>query len=365
MSFLKKILGKKDKPIHTYDQFWDWFGKNAAIFHKVVKDKGNIEKDFFDKLSSKLDEIKDGFLYLTGMYDENTAELVITSDGIIKNIAFAEELVEAAPPVEGWKFTALKPALDIKNFAIKMSSYEFNTDKLHFYPNENIDYPDEIDITIVHDDYTDENKSVITNGVYIFLDNCLGESDFAVTIDKLNIVGRENSTKQLIPIDKLKDYLKWRQKEFIEKYEGVRFHTDDDQHSILEAELKGGDVLIAVINTDLLQWDSKPSHPWILSIEIPYDGTNNNGMPEKETYTLLDEIQNSILAELKDFEGYLNIGRQTTKKVREIYFACKDFRKPSKVLFKIQNDYANQLEVSYDIYKDKYWQSFDRFNSSI
>ena len=34
--------------------------------------------------------------------------------------------------------------------------------------------------------------------------------------------------KELIPIEKLKDFLIWRQKEFIEKYEGTRRNTIDD-----------------------------------------------------------------------------------------------------------------------------------------
>ena len=43
------------------------------------------------------------------------------------------------------------------------------------------------------------------------------------------------------------------------------------------------------------------------------------------------KLRAKIVEELKDFEGYLNIGRQTADSVREIYFACKEFRKPSKV----------------------------------
>lgn len=362
MSFLKSIFKTKDEPIFSYSDFWNWFERNAKTFHKVVKGQGNVEKDFFDKLSPKLNELKDGFWYLTGMYDDNTAELVITADGTIKNIVFVEELIQAAPKIDGWKFTALKPALDIKDVSIEMSGFKFNDENLHFYANDHIDYPDEIDITVVHDDYTEENKSTITNGIYIFLDNYLGELDFAVNVDNLKVVGRDEAEKELIPIEKLKDYLNWRQKEFTEKYEGVRHDTENDEYSILEAKLESGNAVIAVVNTDLLQWDSKASHPWILSVEIPYDGSNNNGMPEEETYKLLDEIEEQIMAELKDFEGYLNIGRQTAKNVREIYVACRDFRKPSKVLFEIQKKYAGQLEVSYDIYKDKYWQSFNRFN---
>lgn len=362
MSFLKSIFKTKNEPIQSYDDFWKWFEKNAKTFYKVVKEQGNVEKDFFEKLSPKLNELKDGFWYLTGMYNDNTAELVITADGTIKNIVFVEELIEAAPKIDDWKFTALKPALNIKDVYIEMADLKFNDENLHFYSNDHFDYPDEIDITIVHNDCNEENRATITNGVYIFLDNYLGELDFIVNIDNLKVVGRNEAEKELIVIEKLKDYLKWRQKEFIEKYEGARHDTEKDQYSILEAELESGNTLVAVVNTDLLQWDSKASHPWILSVEVPYDGSNNNGMPEEDTYKLLQEIEEQIMTELKDFEGYLNIGRQTAKNLREIYFACRDFRKPAIVLLKVQKKYAGQIEISYDICKDKYWQSFNRFS---
>ena len=50
---------------------------------------------------------------------------------------------------------------------------------------------------------------------------------------------------------------------------------------------------------------------------------------------------------------------------REIYFACKDFRKPSKVFFKTQKENSEKFEIDYDIYKDKYWQSFERFRPKL
>jgi hypothetical protein len=43
-----------------------------------------------------------------------------------------------------------------------------------FYSNEHAKYPDEIDITIVHKDFNEENKTIITSGTFIFLDNYLG-----------------------------------------------------------------------------------------------------------------------------------------------------------------------------------------------
>ncbi len=364
MSFLKNIFKTKDEPIKSYANFWTWFQKNEKDFFNVVKNRKDIEKGFFNKLSEKLGKLKDGYFYLTGMYDDNTVELVLTADGNTKNIVFVEELVEAAPKILGWKFTCLKPALDIKDVSIEMGGYKFNSDNLNFYATELTNYPDEIDVTLVHNDLTEENKEQISNGTYIFLDNYLGELDFLNNIDNLTIVGKSEAQKDLVPIEKLKDFLTWRQKEFNEKYEGVRYDTENDTHSMLEAELESGNKLFAVINTELLNWDSKASHPWIAVLTFKYDGKNNNGMPNDKDYKHLDIIEKEIIQEFKDFDGYLNIGRQTAKNERDIYFACKDFRKSSKVFYAIQQKYSDSFEIEYDIYKDKYWQSFERFNNN-
>ncbi|MDX2305738.1 MAG: DUF695 domain-containing protein [Microscillaceae bacterium] len=361
MSLLKDIFGKKDEPIQSYQDFWSWFQKHEKAFFNSVKKQTNIEKDFFDKIDPKLQEIKDGFFYLTGMYDNDTVELVLTADGNVKNIAFVEELVAAAPQIKGWKFTALKPPLEIDHVNIAMEGYEFNAKNLFFYSEEHTDFPDEIDIRVVHTDYRKDNKKTITNGSFIFLENYLGELNFVTSIDHIAIMGKPDPKQELIPISKLQDFLIWRQKEFIEKYEGTLQNTENDNYSGLEAELENGNPLIAIINTDILNWENKASHPWVLIVEIEYDGENHFGMPDQETYQLLEEIENEILEELKDEEGYLKIGRQTADNVREIYFACKDFRKPSKVLHQIMLSFAPRLEIDYDIYKDKYWQSFDRF----
>lgn len=364
MSILQNILGNKDKPIKTYSDFWIWFQKNERKFYDVVKSHKNLERDFFDPLSLKLGELKDGFFFLTGMLNNNTAELVITPDGNIKNVVFVEELISASPLIKGWKFTALKPEMNIKDVCINMAGYKFNSENLFFYSNDNSNSPDEIDIIIVHKEYKEEDKSTIINGTYIFLDNYLGELNSITTIDNLTITSLNEAKKDLIPIEKLKAYLIWRQKEFLEKYDGVRYNIENDSYSSLEAELNNGKPLIAIVNTTLLDWDRKASHPWIAIIEIKYQGDNNNGMPDEITYQKLNEIEDELMKELLDYDGYLNVGRQTADNTREIYFACKDFRKPSKIFHQLVTTNINGYEITFDIYKDKYWKTFNRFRTN-
>lgn len=361
MNFLKSLFKKKEEPIRSYDDFWRWFANNQKELYKVVKEKKDVEKDFLDKLSPKLEELRDGFYYLTGMYDDATVELIISAEGSAKNIVFVEELIGAAPKLKGWKFTALKPSLDIENVSIATGGQKFDKDNLSFYATEHAQYPDEIDITIVHNDLTEENKNAIIFGSQIFLDNYLGELEFLNNIDNLKTIGTKDAERELIPIAKLKDYLNWRQKEFVEKYEGVRYDTDNDTFTVFEAKGDGGKALIAVIDTELLTWDSKASHPWISILTLQYDGSNNNGLPNDEDLELFEKIETEIAEQLKDYDGYLYIGRQNGSQEREIYYACKDFRKPSKVFFDIQQRYSQQFEIDYDIFKDKYWLSFKRF----
>lgn len=363
MSFLKKFFSQQSEPTDTTKNFWSWFEKNERSFFNSVKERKNIEKNFFNKLSERLSLIADDIYFLTGMFDTNTVELVLTPDGIIKNIVFVEELVQSAPSISGWKFTALKQAIDLDKLHIEMQGFHFNSENLFFYSNDLAGFPDEIDITIVHTDFNEKDKSTITNGAFIFLDNYLGELDFITTVDHVTVTGKENNQKELIPISKLKEFLLWREKEFIEKYEGVRYNTENDEYLGLEAELNNGRPLIAVINSVLLDWDSKASHPWFLKIEFKYDGEKTNGMPDNKTYELMDKIEDEILEELKDYDGYLNLGRETADNSREIFFACKDFRKPSKVLNSITKKYKPSIDLSYDIYKDKYWRTMNRFKN--
>ncbi|WP_177764546.1 DUF695 domain-containing protein [Flavobacterium sp. I3-2] len=363
MDILKTLLNENQKLYdnQAYENFWNWFIKNESTFFETVKSRENIESDFFELLSPELNKINEGIYFLTGMFNENKAELILTPDGILKNFFFIEELIKKAPELPNWKFTALKQPNEIDNIGIKMGDYTFDSETLSFYPIEHPAYPDEVELVVVHNDFKEEDKRQIGNGTFIFLDNFLGELNSVTTIDYLTVTSKDKAEKELIPIEKLKDYLIWREKEFIEKYHGIRYNTENDNYSSLKATLENGLPLIAIVNSTLLNWDSKASHPWILKITIKYDGSENNGFPEEDTYQLMDVFEDEINLELKDFEGYLNIGRETADGERIVFFACNDFRKPSKVLNNLTKKFSDKLDVSYDIYKDKYWRSLEQY----
>ena len=344
----------------THQEFWTWFSSNEKDFFKAVKEYEKIEENFLDVVLPKLKELNDNFFILTGMSDDSTAELIVTVDGQIKDIVYAEELIKASPSLNHWKFTALKPESDIEDVSIRMDDYTFTKENIYFYSNEDEDYPDEIDLIFVHEDLNEHNENEVINGTFLFIDNYLGELNFVTQIDNFSISSKEDAEKELIPIEKLKDFLSWREREFTEKYDAATIKTSEDSYSLLEGTLENGFPMLATVNVDLLQWDKKASHPWISVLRIKYQGDEDNGFPDDKDYDLFNLIEDEITLELKTEEGNLNLGRETADNIREIYFVSKDFRKVSKVLAETVEKYPD-YDMSFEIYKDKYWQSFERY----
>lgn len=361
MKFLRRMFPSKYENIVTHKDFWDWFTIHQKKLWKTIYNGEKIEEVFFDTMMSKLNQIKDGIYFLAGMYDHQTAELILTADTNIKNIVFVEDLIKSAPDIDHWKFTALKPEVPISKFQIKIENHIFSTENLSFYAIDDENYPDEIDLTIVYKHFDETEKDVMINGVYTYLNNLLGELSSATLIDHLQIKGSSPEDVELIPIVKLKDYLAWRESEFEQKYQHKRYSAQKDNWGTFEAALSNGKPYFAMANTTVLEWNDKASHPWVLKIEIRYEGKDTHGLPNPEDSHLMNAFEEELNTILIDTEGYLNIGRETADNLREIFFACREFRESSRITHEIITKYSDKLKIEYHIYKDKYWQTFDRF----
>lgn len=367
MSFFGELFNKNKEvrqvnvPQNKVEQFWSWFKDNAAQLYVYLIHKDNIEEKVLLPLGEAIKPVNEEVYFVVGVDKENKVELVFTADGVIKNIPVVEEIVRQAPKVDNWTFTALKSASQMDEMGVNMGDYNFTLDNIQFYVNEHVYYPDLIDICLVYKNYDEDKHSLIQNGCFIFLDNYLGELTFASQIDEVSISGGV-ADKELISLAKLKDYLIWREKEFVEKYQGIRRDTESDAYVALEGVLENEKPLLAVVNSTLMEWDAKPSHPWILRVEIYYEVVNESGMPTAAAQAKMDEFEEEIMTGLIDEDGYLNVGHQTADGLREIFFACKDFRAPVFVLEKLTPNYMQQIEkIDYAIYKDKYWRSLDFF----
>ena len=365
MGFLQKLLGRNqaivvNNVVNDKDTFWAWFQAQSPQFHQAVLKQEQIESVFFDPLSAWLDRMHEGIYFLAGEAEPGVAELVFTADGVFKNFAFIEDLVAAAPDIAGWRFVALKPACHLEGFGINMAGRTYSADTLHFYPRENRAYPHVVDIAIVYsDDTATENE--LSSGVYVYMDNLLGEWVSVTHIDKLDIFNQREATQPLYPMAELAPYLASKHQAWQQAYGEVYYSSDQDEFASFEGETDNGQLIVGIIDSTLLAWPHKPSHPWMLTLRIDYDGSGLNGMPSKHIYQHMEAFEDAVVAALPEHEGYLNLGRETGDDMRLVYFACKQFVQATRVLERLMPQYSQEMDISYDVFQDKYWLSLQRF----
>ena len=108
-------------------------------------------------------------------------------------------------------------------------------------------------------------------------------------------------------------------------------------------------------------WEFKASHPWILVVMIRYQAENENGFPSHATYKVISELEDEIETQLPAEQGYIFLGSETIDGLRETFIACREFRNATEEVSKLQKEYEQKLIFDYEFYKDKYWQSFERY----
>src|ERR1700744_6043503 len=98
MNFLRKWFGKTPKVMDT-PNFWQWFDQNRRSFFDVVNTRNSqkIDVNFLSQVLPRLQAINSEFFCLTGMYDDHTAELIISADGSVKQFGVVEQFVASAP----------------------------------------------------------------------------------------------------------------------------------------------------------------------------------------------------------------------------------------------------------------------------
>lgn len=362
MSFLKKFFTKEKQEPNSKEAFWEWFTSNEKKFRKAVRDQSNVHEIFINPLSAKLNLMREGFTLLIGMIGDDKVEMIISVDGVLKNIVFAEELIACAPSNEHWEFRALKPAIDVANFNLAIGGTNFTEENLFFNPIEETDYPDEIVIEVIHLEHKSEVSHLLIHGAITFLDNYLGELFFTTSIDNFKLSGKENFSEDAIPISKLKNYIIWRQKEIDESTTNHNYQSDSTNFSVLEGSTENGKPLFAHVNLELLDYEYKTSYPYTLILEIKYD-RDPFGLPLKADKDKFDEFELLISTALDNSKNYLKFGRQTANGSLFIFFLCKEFRVCSKRVDEIKRAHKFKVTSSYNIYKDKYWRTLEGFRA--
>ncbi|HTF82825.1 MAG TPA: DUF695 domain-containing protein, partial [Cytophagales bacterium] len=314
--------------------FWEWFVANEARFYDTLKKDKEQTPEVLNEILEHVHKYHPNIYGLMGFYDDDTLEFVFTVDGIVKNIVFVDDLVAAAPMLDRWVFTSLKPQYGSFDFSITYYDFEFDKHKLKFFSSINEYYPDEISISLTHSDYRNpEDYPAILNGALIFLDNCLGELNTACRIDYFDLVPEDTVDQQdLIPIEKLESYLVWREKEFLQRYENSTYTFPKESFAVLEGEQDDKPV-VAVVNQAWADWPYKPLFSWLIRVEIKYAG-NEEGLPNQDQIQLIQELEDAVI-ERQNQSQICVVGRVTSDHLSTLFIYSNEYKECSRSVYEL------------------------------
>lgn len=353
-------LFKKHTEINSVSSFWQWFVEHESDFFNKIKRETGTGKEVIGQIIENVQKYHEGVFGLIGFDEDGKLELVLTADGVLKNIVFVEDLVSAAPVLNNWRFTSLKPQQNSFDYSIDWNGFEFNKSKLKFYANIDDNYPDEISILLTHPDYSDEDVySQIINGSLIYLDNCLGEINMACRIDYIDLVKETDiDAKNLIPIEKLDSYLNWREQEYLQKYEQKSTVFPEESYVVMEGELDGTPIF-AVINNSWANWQFKPMFTWLIKISIDFEG-NETGLPDTDQLSEIQKLEDEVIARLNP-KNICVVGRVTNNHQSSVFIYSNEYRECSRIVYEILKEQVTDMDLDYQISKDKYWRAVEQY----
>ncbi len=63
---------------------------------------------------------------------------------------------------------------------------------------------------------------------------------------------------------------------------------------------------MALINTNVLEWEGKPEYPWLLIIKVGFEHWQN-GMPDAATQELMDTLEDDLMDNMPVEDGYIHL----------------------------------------------------------
>lgn len=161
----------------------------------------------YDELLQKLQEIDEG-LFFEFAVSPGDCELIVTAEGEKSLFSLVEEIVAAAPVIEGWRILALKPKLGFPG-SIVWDGCQVAIEEVVFDPLEN--ESDELGLRLLVPGLVDQDADRVHNALLRAIDHGLGEREFAEAVAYTEVAALEGAADEFIPLIDLESFIQWWQ----------------------------------------------------------------------------------------------------------------------------------------------------------
>lgn len=170
--------------------FWSWLLENQA---ELAGEHSELA-ELLDELLEELHLVDPG-LYFEIESTTRPRELVLTAEGHEELFPLVESLVASAPSLEGWEFTALKPAMGFA-FRTNYEGVEVDPQRLWFLPMLSASNESSLGLRIGIPDFYPEHERQLANAVLLIPTRRWGNAEPPRTLSTSMSVSCPRNQKQ-------------------------------------------------------------------------------------------------------------------------------------------------------------------------
>jgi len=191
---MKAVFGQSPQA-----RFWDWFQRNAErLLHFEAE-----QEALFAELSAELMRVHKGLTFELGPLQHGQREFILSADGIRKRLSVVQALVDAAPPLPGWKITAFRQrkSLDLR---IRLGESELGADDIWFASQTE---GQQTGLRLYIRGLGEANRREMLQLAFILLDCALGEYDVATRVGSIEFhpLPPDPAARDLRPLPELRE----------------------------------------------------------------------------------------------------------------------------------------------------------------
>jgi hypothetical protein len=197
----------------TSTRFWQEFKKNQQYYASIDNFDANLVEQLLDRLLVDLHFYCKGlFFEIGGHPEQDERELIITAEGKEEYFGKAKSLVDDAPTIEKWKFTALRPPQG-PNFISDFEGGSLSPKNMWFLPMTNPRKPARIGLNVYLPDYKQlKNNPLLKSSVDRVVETIVGEEVFSCHLQVISIenLPKNIESQGIMEMYDLESYLQWK-----------------------------------------------------------------------------------------------------------------------------------------------------------
>lgn len=154
----------------------------------------------------------DQLFFEIGGWPGKEQELIITADGNLDYFKYVEKLINSAPVIQNWSFTAFLQPQEL-DYTSNFEDVELKPLEIWFLPLDNKSEPKSVGLRICLPNYQLVKESEwLDAAVYNVLNTTLGEKTFALDVNYIEINGLPEKPEDhgMIELKDLPAFLKWK-----------------------------------------------------------------------------------------------------------------------------------------------------------